>query len=55
LTKLASRNDAAWSVEKATPLKLAPPGPNKRLSGRLPESLKPTATSLPHHAVEVSL
>jgi hypothetical protein len=45
------------SVETATPLKPWPPSPKTKsgVSKKLPESLKPTTTLLPHRAVEVSL
>src|ERR1700704_2850470 len=55
LMKPTSWNDAPLLAEMEAPLKLAPPGPNRRLSKKLPESLKPTTTWLPHHAVDVSL
>src|SRR3954453_17637889 len=50
-----SRKDAPESVETEAPEKLAPPGPNSRLSKKLPESLNPVTTLLPHQPVEVSL
>jgi hypothetical protein len=53
--KPRSWKEAPPLVERATPLKLDPPGPNKRLSKTLPESLNPTTTVFPHQAVEVSL
>src|SRR3954463_12323511 len=55
LMKPISWNDAPLLLEMDAPLKLAPPGPNSTLSKKLPESLKPLTTWLPHHAVEVSL
>ena len=50
-----SVNEAPRLIERATPLKLRPPLPKTRVSRRLPESLYPTTTMLPHQAVDVSL
>src|SRR5262245_25673726 len=54
LRKPRSVKERPRFVERATPLKLRPPDV-VWVSRKLPESLKPTTTLLPHHAVEDSL
>src|SRR5262245_11231106 len=53
-TKPRSVKERPRSSERATPTKLKPPVV-VRVSSRLPESLKPTTTTSPHHPVPVSL
>src|SRR5450755_1053226 len=50
-----SPNVKPKSLEAPAPELLRPPGPDRRVSRVLPESLKPATTPLPHHAVDVSL